>query len=161
MTMIGWMFWWIVMKMVTMVGLGYSKTTQGAQSEKFDNFVGKAGTNPTISGEIKDDGRTRPKGGVWWLLTASLRIMQTIRDLLGFCSVGWKRTQACMRRTTDLTWLGNKKALRQKQLDDPEIGPVLLWVEKGKRPFGQEVCQKGPATRHYWNLWSCLVIHGG
>ena len=51
--------------------------------------------------------------------------------------------------------------LLQKQLDDPEIGPVLLWVEKGKRPFGQEVCQKGPATRHYWNLWSSLEIHEG
>ena len=44
----------------------------------------------------------------------------------------------------------NPVVLHQKQLDDPDIGPVLEWKESGQRPFGPEVCASSPATRHYW-----------
>ena len=37
--------------------------------------------------------------------------------------------------------------LHKKQLDDPDIGPLLRWKESGQRLFGPEVCTSSPATR--------------
>ena len=42
-------------------------------------------------------------------------------------------------------------AVRKKQLEDPDIGPILKWITSGSRPFGAEVCASSPVTRHYWN----------
>ena len=50
-------------------------------------------------------------------------------------------------------------AARNKQLEDPDIGPILKWITSGSRPFGAEVCASSPATRHYWNCWDRLEIH--
>ena len=55
----------------------------------------------------------------------------------------------------------NPAVLHQKQLDGPDIGPVLKWKESGQRPFGPEVCASSPATRHYWNCWDLLHIQDG
>lgn len=51
--------------------------------------------------------------------------------------------------------------LRQKQVNDPDIGPILRWFETGKRPYGTEVCANSPATRHYWNCWDLLDLRDG
>ena len=51
--------------------------------------------------------------------------------------------------------------LRKKQLDDPDISPILKWFESGKRPHGQEICASSPATRHFWNSWDMLKLHDG
>ena len=51
--------------------------------------------------------------------------------------------------------------LHKKQLDDPDIGPILGWKESGQRPFGPKVCASSPATRHYWNCWDILQIQDG
>ena len=40
--------------------------------------------------------------------------------------------------------------LRQKQLKDPDIGPVLKWKAAQKWPPWTEVCYTSPATQHYW-----------
>ena len=55
----------------------------------------------------------------------------------------------------------NPAVLHKKQLDDPDIGPVLEWKESGQRPFGPEVCASSPATRHYWSCWDLLQIQDG
>ena len=57
----------------------------------------------------------------------------------------------------------NPAVLHQKQLDDPDIGPVLKWKESGQRPFGPEVlCLKpcnqallellGPTENTRWHV---------
>ena len=46
-------------------------------------------------------------------------------------------------------------------MDDPDLQPILKWMEAGKRPFGPEVCKASPATRHYWNLWQSLCLQDG
>ena len=51
--------------------------------------------------------------------------------------------------------------LCKKQLEDPDIGPILGWKESGQRPFGPEVWSSSPATRHYWNCWDILQIQDG
>ena len=51
--------------------------------------------------------------------------------------------------------------LRKKQLDDPDISPILKWFESGKRPHGQEICASSPATRHFCNSWDMLKLHDG
>jgi hypothetical protein len=51
--------------------------------------------------------------------------------------------------------------LRSLQKNDLDIAPVLKWVEDGNRPFGNMVCSCSPATRHYWNSWSRLVLQNG
>ena len=55
----------------------------------------------------------------------------------------------------------NPAVLCKKQLDDPDIGPILKWKESGQRPFGPEVCASSHATRHYWNCWALLQIQEG
>ena len=51
--------------------------------------------------------------------------------------------------------------LRKKQLEDPDIGPILKWKEFGKRPFGPEVCASSAMTRHYWNSLNLLEVQDG
>ena len=55
----------------------------------------------------------------------------------------------------------NPVVLRRKQLEDPDIAPILKWKDSGRRPFGQEVCASSPAMRHYWSSWELLVIKNG
>jgi hypothetical protein len=52
-------------------------------------------------------------------------------------------------------------ALLSKQLDDPDISPIIKWLRDGKRPFGDIVCSASPTTRHYWNYWNSLVLKNG
>ena len=49
----------------------------------------------------------------------------------------------------------------KKQLDDPDIGPILKWKESGQRSFIPKVYDSNPATRHYWNCWALLQIQDG
>ena len=51
--------------------------------------------------------------------------------------------------------------LRAKQLKDPDIAPLIRWMENGKRPSGKEVTSTSPATHHYWLYWDSLVLTEG
>ena len=55
----------------------------------------------------------------------------------------------------------NPAVLCKKQLNEPDIGPVLKCIESVQRPFGPNVCASSPATRHYWNCWTLLQIQDG
>ena len=55
----------------------------------------------------------------------------------------------------------NPAVLHKKQLEDPDIGPILKWKESSQRPFGLQVCASSPVTRHYWNCWALLQIQDG
>ena len=74
-----------------------------------------------------------------------------------------ERTERIARTSKVTSWAmtSSAKDLRKKQLDDPDIGPVLRWVEAGKRPSNAEVHPLSPATRHYWLIWKNLVMHDG
>ena len=51
--------------------------------------------------------------------------------------------------------------LKKTQLEDPDTGPVLKWLESGARPIGLEVAASSPATWHYWLFWESLKIRDG
>ena len=52
--------------------------------------------------------------------------------------------------------------LQKKQLEDPDIGPVLKWLlESGARPVGPQVAASSPATWHYWFYWESLKVMDG
>ena len=53
------------------------------------------------------------------------------------------------------------RTLRQRQLDDPDIAPVIKWVEDDHRPVGATICAASPVTRHYWNCWPLLELQDG
>ena len=103
-----------------------------------------------------DDGRTRPKHQTEAGSHPNLGSMH--------CPSGMLRA---VTRRQGRRGKGNEKScgnqgftvpdsttdLRRKQLNDPDLGPVLRWVESGKRPFGSVVCSASPTTRHYWNFW--------
>ena len=55
----------------------------------------------------------------------------------------------------------NPAVLHKKQLEDPDIGPILKWKELGQRPFGPEVCASSLVARHFWNCWALLKIQDG
>ena len=51
--------------------------------------------------------------------------------------------------------------LKKKYLEDPDIGPILEWLESGASPVGPEVAASNPATWHYWLFWELLKIMDG
>ena len=51
--------------------------------------------------------------------------------------------------------------LREKQLKDPDIAPIIKWKEDGKCPFGPMVAAMSPATRNYWLYWDNLSLQDG
>ena len=51
--------------------------------------------------------------------------------------------------------------LKEKQLQDPDIAPIIKWQEEGKRPFGPMVAVTSPATHHYWLYWDNLCLLDG
>ena len=55
----------------------------------------------------------------------------------------------------------NPTVLFKKQLEDPDVGPILKQKESGQRPLGPKVCASSPVTRHYWNWWAILQIQDG
>ena len=67
-----------------------------------------------------------------------------------------ERVGRCSTRLWALPYSADE--LRKKQLDDPDIGPVLHWVEAGERPTSEEVQATSAATRHYWLHWNSLQI---
>ena len=51
--------------------------------------------------------------------------------------------------------------LREKQLADPDIAPIIKWKEEGRRPSGKEISIQSPATRQYWLYWEALFLTEG
>lgn len=51
--------------------------------------------------------------------------------------------------------------LRFLQLQDPDISPLIAWIESKYKPEDSELRLQGPATRALWLLESCLSISDG
>ena len=51
--------------------------------------------------------------------------------------------------------------LQKKQLDDPDLSPLIEWLEKESRPFGPKVAAASPPTQHYWLYWDWLQLIEG
>ena len=50
---------------------------------------------------------------------------------------------------------------QRKQLNDPDIGPVLKWVESGKRTGSEDVACTCPSIQAYWLNWATLELRNG
>lgn len=50
---------------------------------------------------------------------------------------------------------------RDKQLVDPILSLFLMGKETETRPSWQEVIEKSPSARIYWNHWDALVLQNG
>ena len=61
------------------------------------------------------------------------------------------------------TWFQGYSAneLSKLQREDPNIGPLIQWMEAKERPFGAEMCTSSPETRNYWNYWNSLEMKEG
>ena len=55
----------------------------------------------------------------------------------------------------------NRIDLRNKQLEDPDIKPIMEWKENMDKPKCDDVIQLSPATRHYWLTWDSLELKEG
>ena len=51
--------------------------------------------------------------------------------------------------------------LRKKQMEDPDIGPVMKWLDKGVRLVGPKIAASSPVTQHYWLYWESLKLIDG
>lgn len=51
--------------------------------------------------------------------------------------------------------------LKQCQLDDPDIGPAIGWLESGSRPNWKDVKPTSPALRSLWQQFDSLVTLNG
>lgn len=58
--------------------------------------------------------------------------------------------------------LYNRQELQQLQEQDPDISPVLLWVQESvSRPKSKDVVFRSPATRSLWLMWDTLQLTDG
>ena len=71
------------------------------------------------------------------------------------------RQSAQIKVTTSWTLPYPPNVLRQKQLEDPDIAPIIKWKEKEERPFAMEVSASSPATWHYWLYWKTIFLEDG
>lgn len=53
------------------------------------------------------------------------------------------------------------KDLREKQLNDPNIGPLFAWLESNIRPCSKVLSTSSPETRHYVQSWADLTLRQG
>ena len=51
--------------------------------------------------------------------------------------------------------------LKKKQMEEPDISPVMKWLEKGVRPVGPKFATSSPTTQHYWLHWEYLRVIDG
>ncbi len=51
--------------------------------------------------------------------------------------------------------------LREAQHKDPDLKPLIDWIESGNRPTGQESSSSSHATRHLLIGWDDLVVEHG
>lgn len=106
-------------------------------------------------------GRTgRRRGATSCLGTVTVRhVVESVPDSGG----GQKDQGTTAEASRGSTWAlpYTMKTLREKQLKDPDIAPLMIWKEQGKRPMGREVLSASPATRHYWLYWDALSVTDG
>lgn len=53
------------------------------------------------------------------------------------------------------------KSLREAQLSDETMGPLLRWKETGERPDWKVVSNKSPALKSYWSQWDMMAVRDG
>ena len=149
-------FWWFlnILGLWNVCGLGnahshieYCSKTKSSRSSDIE-FVSSG------------DGDTRLKS-IACKLPAISKLYSYVGNALTL-GRGWARIRRVDTRS-NTSWVSgfSMETLRKKQQDDPDIGPIMRWMKKGKRPYGAEVCASSPATRNYWNCWDCLQLNNG
>lgn len=136
-----------------------------------DETCGDDGSDVKRQQRNPDDGRKRPKAvEVEFTNPVMIRriadgVRTGVRNLYGRVLRLSRGSQRCrVGEASDwMPWCGSISwmTMRKKQLEDPDVAPVLTWIEAGDRPYGPEVCASSLATRHYWNSWSSLVVSNG
>ncbi len=58
-------------------------------------------------------------------------------------------------------WIHSAATLRKKQMEDPDLGPVLQWMNQETPPSNQEIAAASPETRHYWIQHGILKVKDG
>lgn len=51
--------------------------------------------------------------------------------------------------------------LREDQLKDADLAPIICWLEGGSRPEWHQVAEKGSIVKSYWAQWDSLQMSGG
>ena len=71
--------------------------------------------------------------------------------------------QCCNVRGLDSNWVESctKEQLREYQLRDDDIGPVLKQKEEGLRPPWEAVSGLGRGAKAYWGQWDLLSVKEG
>ena len=64
-----------------------------------------------------------------------------------------------VRFQIDDTW--SDEIIREEQLQDSDIGPILRWIEEEKKPDWQEIAELSPVTKSYWAQWDSLKVVNG
>lgn len=88
------------------------------------------------------------------------------------CKYCDRRESWAMAETTDqarsVRALGNCKVvtvqpqpLRERQLADSHLLPVIQWLEDGKRPIWDTRTGMSATTRAYWAMWDSLLLDNG
>nr|WPV71156.1 MAG: replicase [Ips erranti-like virus 3] len=58
----------------------------------------------------------------------------------------------------DIAW--DRENLAADQREDPDLGQIINWKERGERPNWEEISAKSPTLKGYWALWESLIIDG-
>jgi transposase InsO family protein len=67
----------------------------------------------------------------------------------------------CYRLELDTLEQWGNQRLREEQLKDDTLAPILRWKEEGRRPDWQLIAEKGAAKKAYWAQWDSLTVNNG
>lgn len=77
------------------------------------------------------------------------------------CSKIEARCEPVIRQVSS-THQWTEESIRDSQVEDPEIRPIISFMESGDpKPTWQDIAPFSPTTKRYWNLWDSLELRNG
>jgi transposase InsO family protein len=137
---------WVQILLLTICDTVSNKLS-GYYRNRIGSWVGKPSMN-----FHKDDGRLWPK--LYEIITPSC-----IQNLLKRPRQWYRKVTTRAKSSWSLPY--DMKDLEKQQSNDPNINPIVTWLKQGVRPYGPEVHNSSPETRHYWNSWDSLKLENG
>ncbi len=64
-------------------------------------------------------------------------------------------------RTTVIDNFWQDDEIRADQLEDPDLGLLMQWKEKDRRPSWGEIASLPPSVKLYWAQWQSIVVENG
>ena len=70
---------------------------------------------------------------------------------------GRKGNNSCCRLEITVSGPWSDVEVREEQLKDEDLAPIVCWKEDGQCPEWEQISEKGAATKSYWTQWDSIT----